>query len=66
MKFSEVESFDLVRAGKGAHIAFGSGIHHCVGSSTRDDPGRFGAFLNACRHRGGLGADADFPVDPGQ
>ena len=31
-KFDEAESFDLDRPRKGAHIAFGSGIHHCVGS----------------------------------
>ena len=31
-RFAQAEAFDLDRPKKGAHIAFGSGIHHCVGS----------------------------------
>ena len=31
-KFDHPEEFDLDRKNNGAHIAFGSGIHHCVGS----------------------------------
>jgi len=31
-KFDHAEEFDLDRKNNGAHIAFGSGIHHCVGS----------------------------------
>jgi len=31
-KFESADEFDLKRAKKGAHLAFGSGIHHCVGS----------------------------------
>jgi len=31
-KFEHAEEFDLARRNNGAHIAFGSGIHHCVGS----------------------------------
>ena len=31
-KFPHGEEFDLDRPKKGAHLAFGSGIHHCVGS----------------------------------
>jgi cytochrome P450 len=31
-KFEEPEDFDIGRKNNGAHIAFGSGIHHCVGS----------------------------------
>ena len=31
-KFANPEAFDLDRKNNGAHIAFGSGIHHCVGS----------------------------------
>jgi cytochrome P450 len=31
-KFSGGDEFDLDRPKKGAHLAFGSGIHHCVGS----------------------------------
>lgn len=31
-RFDDAEIFDLDRPKKGAHIAFGSGIHHCVGS----------------------------------
>ncbi|MYI36171.1 MAG: cytochrome P450, partial [Acidimicrobiaceae bacterium] len=31
-KFDEADRFDLDRPKKGQHIAFGSGIHHCVGS----------------------------------
>ncbi|MGE0666024.1 MAG: cytochrome P450 [Sphingomonadales bacterium] len=31
-KFANPEEFDLERRNNGAHIAFGSGIHHCVGS----------------------------------
>ncbi|MBI1179537.1 MAG: cytochrome P450 [Alphaproteobacteria bacterium] len=31
-KFEHAEAFDLDRRNNGAHIAFGSGIHHCVGS----------------------------------
>ena len=31
-RFDAADSFDLERPKKGAHIAFGSGIHHCVGS----------------------------------
>ena len=30
--FDDPDAFDLHRPKKGAHIAFGSGIHHCVGS----------------------------------
>ena len=32
VKFQAADEFDLDRPKKGAHIAFGSGIHHCVGS----------------------------------
>lgn len=31
-KFVAADEFDLDRPKKGAHLAFGSGIHHCVGS----------------------------------
>ena len=31
-KFENADWFDLDRSKKGAHLAFGSGIHHCVGS----------------------------------
>ena len=31
-RFAQAEAFDLDRPKKGAHIAFGSGIHHCGGS----------------------------------
>ncbi len=31
-KFAHADDFDLERRNNGAHIAFGSGIHHCVGS----------------------------------
>ena len=31
-KFPDGDDFDLDRPKKGAHLAFGSGIHHCVGS----------------------------------
>ena len=31
-KFDRADRFDLERPKKGQHIAFGSGIHHCVGS----------------------------------
>ena len=31
-RFVNADSFDLDRPKKGAHLAFGSGIHHCIGS----------------------------------
>ncbi len=31
-KFADGDTFDLDRPNSGAHLAFGSGIHHCVGS----------------------------------
>lgn len=31
-RFESPDTFDLDRPKKGAHLAFGSGIHHCVGS----------------------------------
>jgi cytochrome P450 len=31
-RFDNADSFDLDRPKKGAHLAFGSGIHHCIGS----------------------------------
>ncbi len=31
-KFADAASFDIDRPNNGAHLAFGSGIHHCVGS----------------------------------
>lgn len=31
-KFVDGDTFDLDRSNAGAHLAFGSGIHHCVGS----------------------------------
>ena len=31
-RFDDADVFDLDRPKKGAHIAFGSGIHHCIGS----------------------------------
>jgi cytochrome P450 len=31
-KFEEGDSFNVDRRNSGAHLAFGSGIHHCVGS----------------------------------
>jgi cytochrome P450 len=31
-KFADAAAFDIDRANNGAHLAFGSGIHHCVGS----------------------------------
>ena len=31
-KFTDGDSFDIERRNSGAHLAFGSGIHHCVGS----------------------------------
>ena len=32
MKFDKPDAFDLDRPHKGQHIAFGSGIHYCVGA----------------------------------
>ena len=31
-RFDNADEFDLGRPKKGAHLAFGSGIHHCIGS----------------------------------
>ena len=31
-KFANGDEFDIERKNSGAHMAFGSGIHHCVGS----------------------------------
>lgn len=31
-KFADAAAFDIDRSNNGAHLAFGSGIHHCVGS----------------------------------
>ena len=31
-RFDNADMFDLERPKKGAHLAFGSGIHHCIGS----------------------------------
>lgn len=31
-KFDNADAFDLKRPKKGTHLAFGSGIHHCIGS----------------------------------
>ena len=31
-RFENADKFDLERTKKGAHLAFGSGIHHCIGS----------------------------------
>lgn len=31
-RFNNADTFDLERPKKGAHLAFGSGIHHCIGS----------------------------------
>ena len=31
-RFDNADEFDLERPKKGAHLAFGSGIHHCIGS----------------------------------
>lgn len=48
-KFPLSDEFDIDRANVGAHVAFGSGIHHCVGSELARVEMRaaFGAMLTS-------------------
>ncbi|MBI1181746.1 MAG: cytochrome P450 [Alphaproteobacteria bacterium] len=48
-KFAEAAAFDIDRPNNGAHLAFGSGIHHCVGSQLARAE-MLAAFRSMLRH----------------
>ncbi len=51
-QFAGAHQFDLERGNAGAHLAFGSGIHHCVGAplARRELYWGYSALLRRCRN----------------
>jgi cytochrome P450 len=61
-RFDDADTFDLDRPKKGAHIAFGSGIHHCVGSELArvEMAAAFSAFTQRFSSLERLDEDVDY------
>jgi cytochrome P450 len=57
----DAQTLDLARTGAAGHLAFGSGIHHCLGASLARLEGRL-AMGSLIRRFPGLELAADAPV----